>query len=357
MKIPGRKKLNLLCFFLIFAYREKSPIVVPLWVNPVQHLRAQSAVPKFHRRPRKSEIVSSIQGAPCRKLPELEDSSQKETSTPISVAESELASVKIKEDNPFRYLLGATDRGKIAFAFYVMDCWEQRKGLNGNDADDKEEFVKQCSKWWTDFPTPYRRIYWSKEIEYSKKKNSAKVLGRTWFSNNFEEKSSEEGIANNKDDGKRKLSPESSQASKIMRMELVSAEDEENEENYPLHSPAFVDCNNIVDHKFQLEKKILKQAPPKNSKKERSFELLKAFSNFQKIHREKVTNEIPGVPKIEVKRELGRRWKLLDEKQKIKYLDPKSKSPGKQGEIENKVNRREYVYLKLEVEDEFFNEG
>ena len=43
------------------------------WKNPVSHLWSQSSVPKYHRRPRKSDIINSLQGAPCRKLAELQD--------------------------------------------------------------------------------------------------------------------------------------------------------------------------------------------------------------------------------------------------------------------------------------------
>ena len=43
------------------------------WKNPVGHLWSQSSVPKYHRRPRKSDIINSLQGAPCRKLAELQD--------------------------------------------------------------------------------------------------------------------------------------------------------------------------------------------------------------------------------------------------------------------------------------------
>ena len=32
--------------------------------------------------------------------------------------------------------------------------------------DDQDKFAKQCRKWWTDLPTPYRREYWAREQEY-----------------------------------------------------------------------------------------------------------------------------------------------------------------------------------------------
>ena len=84
----------------------------------------------------------------------------------IEVPNSAMVEVEIKEDNPFRYLLNDTEQGKVAFAFYVMNCWELQKDLPDSQAND--EFVKQCSKWWTDLPTVYRRTYWTKETEYLK---------------------------------------------------------------------------------------------------------------------------------------------------------------------------------------------
>ena len=346
-------------------------MVVPLWVNPVQHLRAQSTVPKFHRRPRKSEIVSSIQGAPCRKLPELENTSQKKTPTPISVAESEVVSVQVEEDNPFRYLLKDTDQGKIAFAFYVMDCWEQQKTLPASG--EKEEFVGQCLKWWTDLPTPYRRIYWSKEIEYTKKKKSAKILGRTWLNNNFKEKSNQDNNVS-EGNGKRKFPPECSQPRKVIKKEVPDdvtddVTDDVEEKSQP-HSPAFVDCTNL-DDECELEEKKAEKAPLVNVRKGRSFELLKAFSNFQKVHRENVSKEAPAASKMEVKRELGRRWKLLGEKQKLKYLDsnfsPKKaekKKILKKGSIDQKIEvrikreviKKELVTVTHKVKDELCEE-
>ena len=298
-------------------------MVVPLWVNPVQHLRAQSTVPKFHRRPRKSEIVSSIQGAPCRKLPELESKEsstrQNKTSTPISVAESEVVSVQVQEDNPFRYLLKDTDQGRIAFAFYVMECWEKQKTLQ--NACEKEAFLRQCSKWWTDLPTPYRRIYWSKEIEYTKKKNISHLLGRTWVNNICKEKLKQENDIP-ESNGKRKSSQECLQPRKSIKKEVVEAVSEEKHyEKQFLPLPPPLDESKNITNDIELKDIKPKEALLLNAKKKRPFELLKAFSNFQKVHRDKVSKENPEASKLEVKRELGKRWKSLDEKQKINYLD------------------------------------
>ena len=286
------------------------------------------------------------------------------------MAESEVVSVQVQEDNPFRDLLKDTDQGKIAFAFYVMECWEKQKTLE--DAGEKEAFVRQCSKWWTDLPTPYRRIYWSKEIEYTKKKNISHLLGRTWVNNNFKEKSKQENAVP-ESNGKRKSSQEHSQPRKSIKKELeaVSEEQHVEEESLPL-PPPLVDSKNIANE-FELEENKSKEAPLLNAKKKRSFELLKAFSNFQKVHREKVSKENPGASKLEVKRELGKRWKSLEEKQKIKYIDSslisqssekkevirKGSSDNNQdnaSQIKREVTNDECISLKLEVRDEFCDE-
>ena len=71
----------------------------PQWKNPVSHLWSQSSVPKFHRRPRKSDIVNSLQGAPCRKLAELQDkpSSKGKMQQPIlHLAQTALVAVDIQ---------------------------------------------------------------------------------------------------------------------------------------------------------------------------------------------------------------------------------------------------------------------
>ena len=136
--------------------------------------------------------------------------------------------------------------------------------------------------------------------------------------------------------------------------------------------PPLVDSKNIANE-LELEEKRPKEAPLLNAKKKRSFELLKAFSNFQKVHREKVSKENPGASKLEVKRELGKRWKSLEEKQKIKYLDSsfitqssEKKEILRQGSLDNnqdnvsqikrEIIKEECISLKHEVMDEFCEE-
>jgi len=303
---------------------EVQPIAV---ASPISQLFSQSSVHKFHRRPRKSEIVNSLQGAPTRKLAELQSKSsesKKVKKAVIEVPHSAMVDVEIKEDNPFRYLLKDTDQGKVAFAYYVMNCWELQKSLP--DSQDNETFVKQCSKWWTDLPTVYRRTYWTKETEYLKKLNCAKVRSRTWLS-----------VNNNSDvmniNGNSVLKEESNKtlAEKSNIDYNIKIEDKEN-----LESNRGNDCLEGAE----MKKKGKKEVKPRK--------LLKAFTNFQFVYRDKMKEVYPDASKREIRRKLGIRWKKLDVQEKMKYYTrgsagnvPKSsvklecKSPDKESEEES----------------------
>ena len=273
------------------------------WTNPVDHLRSQSVLSKFHRRPRKSEIVNSIQGAPSRKLPELQQKTPKSSQPLLLIPESSV--VEVKEDNPFRYLLREEGEGKIAFAFYVMDCWEQQKTLFQGD---KPEFVKQCSKWWTELPTLYRRQYWAREIDHVKNDSKAKIIGQTWRNSNIDGKYKQDGEAEKPYlNAKRKLSPENGNSRKKL-IKQVHDEDFKCDKN----------------KSAEVKKRTSAASVSSNSSsktKSNSRQLQKAFSNFQSMHRERVSRDLRGASKMEVKRELGRRWKLLDNHEKMSYVD------------------------------------
>ena len=138
---------------------------------------SQRTNPKFFKRAGSSQIAQGIKGAPCRKLSQLKANSRSNAAT-SSVAESapsgslfemeapRLSQVDIKADNPFKFLLADTRPGQVAFAYYVMDCWEREEG--GGQYDDQDKFLKQCSKWWTSVPTVYRRDYWAREQQYKR---------------------------------------------------------------------------------------------------------------------------------------------------------------------------------------------
>lgn len=279
---------------------EPAVVVQPIAVaSPISQLFTQSSVHKFHRRPRKSEIVNSLQGAPTRKLAELQSKSKTSESkrlkkAVIEVPNSAMVEVEIKEDNPFRYLLKDTEQGKVAFAFYVMNCWELQKDLPDSQAN--EEFVKQCSKWWTDLPTVYRRTYWTKETEYLKKMNCAKVRGRTWLSVN---NNSDHMNINGNSVVKKESSKNKEDKSNVEYN--IKVEEKENQESFQ---------GNEISEGRKLRKRGKEVKPRK---------LLKAFTNFQCVHRNKLKEDYPDASKREIRRKLGIKWKKLDVQDKMKY--------------------------------------
>merc|ERR1712107_778869 len=60
----------------------------------------------------------------------------------------------------------------------------------------------------------------------------------------------------------------------------------------------------------------------KREKKSRgASDLQKAFSNYQAMNRDSLSKEMPKASRRDLKKELGRRWKLLDLKSKITFLN------------------------------------
>ena len=124
------------------------------------------------RRNRFSKDENIISNAvPSRNLPDL--SSEKTFCSVVENSENTIRSVfEIKtnpfhDDNPFVYLFKDTRPGQTAFAFYVSDCWYACS--ESWVLPDDKEFINQCRKWWVNLPTPYRRGYWTREVEYRRK--------------------------------------------------------------------------------------------------------------------------------------------------------------------------------------------
>ena len=67
----------------------------------------------------------------------------------------------------------------MAFAYYVMDCWERER--SGGQFEDQDKFLKQCRKWWTAVPTVYRREYWGREQEYKRLELHAIITSSSSF--------------------------------------------------------------------------------------------------------------------------------------------------------------------------------
>ena len=142
--------------------------------SPVQQLLSQKMNPKFLKRGRSSQIELGIKGAPCRKLSQLKATSgssladRAPAGSLFQLEAPRLSPVSIRSDNPFKYLLADTQPGQVAFAYYVMDCWEreQADGQSQSQYEDQEKFLAQSRKWWTAVPTVYRREYWAREQEF-----------------------------------------------------------------------------------------------------------------------------------------------------------------------------------------------
>ena len=41
----------------------------------------------------------------------------------------------------------------LAFAYYVLECWESLENKNG---EDSEKFIVKCDNWWTGLPAANR---------------------------------------------------------------------------------------------------------------------------------------------------------------------------------------------------------
>ena len=142
-----------------------------IWVA-TSPINSQKTNPQFFKRSGSSQIDLGIKGPPCRKLPQLKGNSKSIAATSVKDSSSSVyelvaacpSPVSILSDNPFKYLLADTEPGQVAFAYYVMDSWERQKETG--QYDDQDKFAKQCRKWWTDLPTPYRREYWAREQEF-----------------------------------------------------------------------------------------------------------------------------------------------------------------------------------------------
>lgn len=82
-------------------------------------------------------------------------------------------SKNIQEDSPFKNLFNDTQPGRVAFAFYVADCWVSYGGWNSPRWNGKRpggpelsSFLRQCWGWWAHIPTVHRKRYWARERSY-----------------------------------------------------------------------------------------------------------------------------------------------------------------------------------------------
>eukprot|EP00092_Neocalanus_flemingeri_P034856 GFUD01037931.1.p1 GENE.GFUD01037931.1~~GFUD01037931.1.p1 ORF type:complete len:507 (+),score=150.46 GFUD01037931.1:55-1575(+) len=246
-------------------------------ISPVTNLYSQKkSNAKISRRSRPSQMTASIQGAPCRNLPDLP--SVNDLSKPVSRSEQypvlEVPSpltqpppVQDHENNPFLHLFQDTRPGQVSFAYYVSDCWASFGGSSG--VSDQDQFLKQCEGWWIHLPTPYRRGYWTREVEYYKNRTGQ----RTWPGQG--------------EDGRVKVMVASRKNKHHMKTSHVSKEKDESQ-----------------------------PSPPKK--------LMAAFKQFKTKYKSKVMAEMVGATGIEVRRELGKRWKSMSNEKKLQIVKMES---------------------------------
>ena len=239
-------------------------------VSPVTNLYSQrQANPNYlPRRSRPSQVSASIQGAPCRNLPELPPTSnpskpklRSEIHPVLEVPSLLIQPNPFQESNPFLHLFEDTRPGQTAFAFYVSDCWFSFS--SSCIVPDYDQFYRQCQGWWVGLPTPYRRGYWTREVEHLQIKSG-------------------------------KLMPVNKKTRKKPSKNI----------------------SRVVDG---IEPK--KSSPPKNKSTSPPKKMMKAFKNFLAKKRSKVEEEMVGATKREVRNELGKRWKALDTCGKEKYIE------------------------------------
>jgi len=226
--------------------------------SPVTNLYSQRKTNQLSRRSRSWKPYEGIQGAPCRNLPDLVPRSKKIHGVESFHLEVSPSSPSNKDpldaSNPFLHLFRDHSPGQVAFAFYVADCWFSFS--NTSLLPDHHQFLTQCTRWWVTLPTPYKRGYWTKEMQYKIK------MG--------------------------------------IEIEIKGKKKEKLIKNVPKN--AFLE-NKTVESRI---------SPLKNMRE--------AFMIFVKKNMANVTKEMPGATGREIKHELGRRWISLSEREKEKFI-------------------------------------
>ena len=120
--------------------------------SPICRLYSQTS---RHRRPRPSQLSACLQGvgAPSRNLPDLQPGLQPtEAAGPADLA-GEVPALAAAASSPFSHLFQNQKPGMLAFAHYVLECWESLENKNG---EDSEKFIVKCDNWWTRLPAANR---------------------------------------------------------------------------------------------------------------------------------------------------------------------------------------------------------
>jgi len=238
--------------------------------SPVTNLYSQRKTNQLSRKSRSWKPYEGIQGAPCRNLPDLVT---KPKSKKIHGVESFHLEVPpssssnqdpLDTSNPFLHLFRNYKPGQVAFAFYVADCWFSFS--TSSLLPDLNQFLTQCTRWWVTLPTPYKRGYWTKEMQY-----------------------------------KNKMGIEMEVKAKSLKRKT--------------EKPKSLPKNSSYENKSADDSGM---SPPTKMKE--------AFMIFVKKNMANVTMEMPGASGREVKHELSRRWISLSEREKEEFIPERKHS-------------------------------
>jgi len=220
--------------------------------SPIANLYSQRKTNQLQRS-RTSKGDGGIHGVPCRNLSKQNIVEKFHLEVPAYYSNHD----PLGSSNPFVHLFRDSKPGQVAFAFYVADCWFSFSETN--ILPDTDQFLKQCHRWWVTLPTPYRRGYWTKEMQY-KNKMGIGIKG---------------------------------QSPKKRRVMVISNE---------------------------KPKKAPNTAAVKRKKLSPSKDLREAFANFMDKFRMSVEEKLPGATGRIIRHELGKIWKSLSEEEKEKFF-------------------------------------
>lgn len=253
--VPVNESYNMAVFTLSGSHTASS--------SPVTNLYSQRKTNQLSRS-RSWKAYEGIQGVPCRNLPDLVTKPRARKVNGVESFHLEVSPSSspnkdpLDASNPFLQLFRDNNPGQVAFAFYVADCWFSF--FDSNILPDHDQFLTQCTRWWVTLPTPYKRGYWTKEMQYKKKMGI--------------------GLESKAKSPKRKKE-KSKNFSKNASLE-----------------------NGIVESEM---------SPPKKMKE--------AFMSFVKMNIANVTKELPGASGGKIKQELSRRWISLSQGEKEKFVE------------------------------------
>ena len=105
-------------------------------------------------------------------------------------------------------------------------------------------------------------------------------------------------------------------------------------------------------------------SPIKTDSSKKSNKLVKAFSNYMLTNRDKISSNLPkGTTGREIRKELGRRWKMLSYEEKSSYCDVEFINKKQSEKVKNnvyceyRISSGQVTQIFHEVEDEILKES